>query len=49
MSHAELKQTWKLANEQFIDQQTKLSAELDRTKKILTPQQLEQLSRDMRK
>lgn len=48
MSHSELKQTWKLANEQFLSQQTKLSNELERTKKILTPQQREQLSKEMR-
>lgn len=48
MCHSELKQTWKLANEQFLSQQTKLVTEMDRTKKILTPQQLEQLSREMR-
>ncbi|XP_066921151.1 rab GTPase-binding effector protein 1-like [Clytia hemisphaerica] len=48
MSHGELKQTWKLANEQFLDQQTKLSFELDYTKKLLTPQQLEQVSKEVR-
>ena len=48
MSHAELKQTWKLANDQFLDQQTKLSFELDHTKKLLTPQQLEHVSKEVR-
>ena len=47
-SHGELKQTWKLANEQFLDQQTKMSFELDHTKQLLTPQQLEQVSKEMR-
>ena len=48
MSHAELKQTWKLANDQLLDQQTKLSFELDHTKKLLTLQQLEQVSKEVR-
>lgn len=45
MSHNELKQTWKLANEQFLTQQQNLIAELELTKLILTPSQLEQLSK----
>lgn len=49
MSHSELKQTWKLANEQFLAQQMKLVSELDVAKRLLTPQQLEQLSKEMRK
>ena len=49
MSHAELKQTWKLANEQFLDQQTNLFYELEHAKKHLSPQQLEQLSKTVRR
>ena len=48
MSHTELKQTWKLANEQFLDQQTKLFFELEQTKKLLTIQQLECVSKEVR-
>jgi len=47
-NHVELKQTWKMANEQFLDQQTKLSFELEFAKKLLTPQQLEQVSKEIR-
>lgn len=47
-SLGELKQTWKLANEQFLDQQTKISFELEHTKQLLTPQQLEHVSKEMR-
>ena len=49
MSHTELKQTWKLANEQFLDQQTKLFFELEQTKKLLTAQQLEHVSKEVRR
>lgn len=48
MSHLELKQTWKLANEQFLEQQNNLAFENEKMKKFLTHQQLEQLSRDVR-
>ena len=48
-SHSELKQTWKLANEQFLSQQSKLVFEMKNMKKLLQPQQLEQLSKLMRK
>lgn len=44
MSHNELKQTWKLANEQFIAQQQNLFYELERTKSVLSPEQYDQLS-----
>ena len=47
-SHSELKQTWKLANEQFLSQQSKLVFEIENMKKLLQPQQLEQLSKLMR-
>lgn len=45
MNHNELKQTWKLANEQFLTQQEKLVAELELTKKVLSPEQIEHLSK----
>ncbi|XP_057295276.1 rab GTPase-binding effector protein 1-like isoform X4 [Hydractinia symbiolongicarpus] len=48
MSHSELKQTWKLANEQFLEQQNNLAFENEKMKTFLTHQQLEQLSRDIR-
>ena len=47
-SHSELKQTWKLANKQFLSQQSKLVFEIKNMKKLLQPQQLEQLSKLMR-
>jgi len=46
MNHNELKQTWKMANEQFLGQQNKAKAELELTRSILTPAQIEQLSRN---
>ena len=49
MNHNELKETWKLANEQFLEQQNNLVFELGTMRKLLTLQQLEQLSRDLRK
>ena len=48
MSHTELKQTWELANEQFLDQQTKFLFELEQAKKLLTAQQLEHVSKEVR-
>lgn len=45
MSHNELKQTWKLANEQFLTQQKKLVAELEVTQQLMSPEQIEQLSK----
>jgi len=47
-NHNELKQTWALANEQFLYQQNKLIFELDTSKNLLTSHQLEQLSKVMR-
>ena len=49
MAHRELKQTWTLANEQFLQQQQMLQSELERMRKELTPAQLEHLSRDIRR
>ena len=48
-SHSELKQTWKLGNEQFLSQLSKLVFEIKNMKKLLQPKQLEQLSKLMRK
>ena len=46
MSHNELKQTWKLANDQFLTQQQNILIELESTKNILTPSQLEEISKN---
>ena len=48
MEHRELKQTWKMANDQFLEQQTMLSWEIEKMKRFLTPVQLEKLSKEVR-
>ena len=49
MEHRELKETWKKANEQFIEQQTMLCWEIEKMRALLTPAQNERLSREYRK
>ena len=47
--HRELKETWKKANEQFIEQQTSLFWEIEKMRGMLTPAQNERLSKEYRK
>ena len=47
--HRDLKETWKKANEQFIEQQTSLCWEIEKMRELLTPAQNERLSKEYRK
>ncbi len=47
--HRDLKETWRKANEQFLDQQMMLSWEIDKMRQLLTPAQMEKLSKEFRK
>jgi len=46
--HRELKETWKKANEQFIEQQTTLCWEIEKMREMLSPAQNERLSKEYR-
>ena len=46
--HKDLKETWRKANEQFLEQQMALSWEIEKMRELLTPAQNERLSKEYR-
>uniref|UniRef100_T2MDG8 Rab GTPase-binding effector protein 1 n=1 Tax=Hydra vulgaris TaxID=6087 RepID=T2MDG8_HYDVU len=47
-NHKELKETWTLANEQFITTHNAMQKEMELMREVLTSQQLEQISKSLR-